>query len=131
MKISRRNALAKIGTLAGTPALLGISGSVWQGDSPEKTKTDAKLKGRVQHSVCRWPYGSVSLEKLCEASVEMGIQSVEIVGPDEWPVLNEYVLTCVMPCYCDIRIDNGFSNSELHEQLIQRVKDSILKVPDV
>src|SRR5690625_6163198 len=81
MKISRRNALAKIGTLAGTPALLGISGSVWQGDSPEKTKTDAKLKGRVQHSVCRWPYGSVSLEKLCEASVEMGIQSVEIVGP--------------------------------------------------
>src|SRR5690625_6967264 len=73
MKISRRNALAKIGTLAGTPALLGISGSVWQGDSPEKTKTDAKLKGRVQHSVCRWPYGSVSLEKLCEASVEMGI----------------------------------------------------------
>ncbi len=130
MKISRRNALAKIGTLAGTPALLGISGSVWQGDSPEKTKTDAKLKGRVQHSVCRWPYGSVSLEKLCEASVEMGIQSVEIVGPDEWPVLKEYGLTCAMPRYGDIGIENGFSNPELHERLIQSFKESIPKVAE-
>src|SRR5690625_7195630 len=60
----------------------------------------------------------------------MGIQSVEIVGPDEWPVLKEYGLTCAMPRYGDIGIENGFSNTELHERLIQSFKESIPKVAE-
>jgi hydroxypyruvate isomerase len=55
---------------------------------------DAKptLKGRIRHSVCRWCYGSVALEQLCEASKAMGLQSVELLEIKAFPVLQRHGL---------------------------------------
>src|SRR3712207_1098724 len=56
-----------------------------------------KLKGNVNHSVCKWCYPKIALEDLCKAVKEMGISSIELQGPEEWPTIKKYGLTCAMP----------------------------------
>jgi hydroxypyruvate isomerase len=62
---SRRDAIKKVATmaLAGT-ALSSLTTRV----SAHEQAMDAKLKGRVNHSVCRWCYNGIPLDELCKAS---------------------------------------------------------------
>src|SRR5215470_9414246 len=60
------------------------------------------LKGNVNHSVCKWCYPKVPLEDLCKAGKQMGLQSIELLGPEDWPVLQKYGLTCAMTTFPSI-----------------------------
>jgi hydroxypyruvate isomerase len=51
---------------------------------------------RIHHSVCRWPYPGIPLDKLCAAAREIGISSVELVMPEDFPVLQKHGLSCAM-----------------------------------
>ncbi|MEX0647680.1 MAG: TIM barrel protein [Balneolaceae bacterium] len=115
MNISRRSALGKMGAFAGSTAFLGLFKGIKKSDEMLKEKN---LQGRINHSVCRWPYNSVSLEDLCQAANEIGITSIELVGPDEWHILKEYGLDCAMPWGAGMGIENGFNNPELHDELV-------------
>lgn len=79
---------------------------------------DVKLKGNVNHSVCKWCYPKISLEDLCKAAKEMGISSIELQGPDEWPVIQKHGLTCAMPWGAGKGIENGWNNPALHDELL-------------
>lgn len=122
MKISRRNALARIGALAGTTAALGMSSPF---KTPVKGVKKSDLNGRVRHSVCRWPYNDIPLDELCQASVEIGLESVEIVGPDGWPTLKEYGLDCAMPRAGDLGTGRGFCDLQYHDELVENFTESI------
>ena len=54
----------------------------------------ADLNGKINHSACRWCYAKIPLEELCEAAVKIGLKSIELQGPEEWPILKKYGLTC-------------------------------------
>ncbi len=75
-------------------------------------------KGRVNHSVCRWCYDKIPLDDLCKAAKEMGISSVELQGPAEWPTIKKYGLTCAMANGAGMGIERGFNRVENHEKLI-------------
>ena len=51
---------------------------------------------RIRHSVCRWCYPQISLEELCVAAGSLGICSVELVPPDDFPVIQKHGLVCAM-----------------------------------
>ena len=89
---SRRNVLKKLaGSAAVTMAGLSLSHRV----SAAESILEAGLKGKINHSVCRWCYESIPLEDLCKAAKNIGLASVELVGPDEWPILKKHGLTMV------------------------------------
>lgn len=50
----------------------------------------------IRHSLCRWCYSSIPLETLAEHAVQLGYESIEIIGPEDWPVLKRHGLTCAM-----------------------------------
>lgn len=56
----------------------------------------AKIGGNVNHSVCKWCYSGVSLEDLCEAGKAFGLQSVELLQPEEIPTVQKFEMTCAM-----------------------------------
>lgn len=88
------------------------------------------LKGNIKHSVSRWCYGSIPLEELCEACKSMGIQSVELTGPDEWPILNKYGLTSAMGhgnYPKGTGLPNFFNNPKNHDALVAFYEDVIPK----
>jgi hydroxypyruvate isomerase len=111
MKISRKKAIkrmAGIGMLGmfGFPKAIGNNLDRYQG-----------LNNRINHSVCRWCYGQKSLKELAEAASEIGIQSVELLNIDEWPVVQKYGLTCAMANGSPLMIPKGFNNPVYHDQL--------------
>jgi hydroxypyruvate isomerase len=82
-------------------------------------------KGKVNHSVCRWCYEKIPLESLCQAAKEMGIVSVELQGPKEWPTMQKYGLTCAMANGAGMGITKGWNRRENHERLLKEYEEVI------
>src|SRR5690606_17547802 len=90
---SRRSALKAVA--AGTAAVM--STDLFKQVAAAEKATPQSWKGRINHSVCRWCYPSIPLESLCEAATEIGITGIDLVGPEEWPVLKQYGLHAALP----------------------------------
>jgi len=111
---SRRKALK---TLTGSALALSLTDSL----ASSMTQADAvapQLKGRINHSVCRWCYSKIPLDELCKAAKEMGIKSIDLTNPDEWPVLRKYGLTSALPQGAGKGIPDGFNNPKFHDELV-------------
>jgi hydroxypyruvate isomerase len=92
--------------------------------------TPTPLKGRINHSVCRWCYGRIPLEDLCRAAKSIGLKSIELLGPREWPTLKKYGLTCAMANGAGMGIARGFNRVELHDQLVASFEKLIPQAAD-
>lgn len=122
MKISRKDALK---TIAGISVLGPVGFPVIN-----SLKKEIRRSRTFKHSVCRWPYGNKTLEELCEAANEIGIDSIELLGPDDWPVVQKYGLSSAMVIGGAIHIPEGFNNPKYHEKLHHTYEDLIPKTAD-
>jgi hydroxypyruvate isomerase len=119
---SRRYALKK---MAAAAAVAMVGQSIGNRLNAAETILDKDLKGQVNHSVCRWCYNSVPLEDLCKASKEIGLTSIELVGPQEWPVLKKYGLTSALPNGAGMGIERGFNDPQYHDALVKSYSEVI------
>lgn len=122
---SRRMALKKI---AGTTAAAVAGASIAHRLSAAEATLDEKLKGSINHSVCRWCYSNIPLEDLCKAAKNIGIASIELTGPDEWATLRKYDLTSALPNGAGKGITQGFNDLKLHDELVESYSNIIPKV---
>ncbi len=60
------------------------------GDGEERAAVPFK------YSVTRWPFPKLSVDELARAAAGMGLQSVELLEPDEWATAKAHGLTCAM-----------------------------------
>src|SRR5689334_24011906 len=58
-----------------------------------------KLKGRINHSACRWCYGGMPLDDLCANAAAIGLKSVELLNPDEFATAQKHGLTCAVASF--------------------------------
>src|SRR5467141_1815734 len=107
--ISRRAALRRV---AGSTAVLTAAASLSQRLAAAEAATGPKLKGRINHSVCKWCYPKVSLEDLCTAGKEMGLHSVELLLVKDFPTLKKHDLICAMVSGVPGGIENGLNRLE-------------------
>ncbi len=93
--------------------------------------TASGLKGHVHHSVCKWCYSKVPLEDLCQQAKDIGLTSIELLGPNDWPTLKKYNLTCAMSSNPTIDglggITKAFNRVEHHDKLVEAYTDLIPK----
>jgi len=93
--------------------------------------TATGMKGRVNHSVCKWCYAKVPLEDLCKQSKDLGLNSIELLGPADWPMLKQYNLTCAMTTNPVVDglggIAKAFNRVEHHDKLVAAYEDWIPK----
>jgi len=115
---SRRAALK---TLGGSALLAGVAPL-----SSAGAAAPLQLKGNIKHSVCKWCYPNVSMEELAKAAKEMGIESIEIIGPEDWPIALKYDLTVAMASGGG-SIAEGFNDPANHATLIETYTDLIPK----
>ncbi|MFO0822948.1 MAG: TIM barrel protein [Gemmataceae bacterium] len=85
-----------------------------------------KLKGRAKQSIVFWCFNARgekwTAEKTCEVAKQLGVPSVEIIGPEHWPTLKKHGLTCAiapngMPGAPFMR---GFNNPAFHAENLER-----------
>ncbi|MDZ7694103.1 MAG: TIM barrel protein [Balneolaceae bacterium] len=126
MDISRRNALKRIGAIVGSSTLAGLASGIWRSEEALSGVVD----GQVKHSVCKWCYDEIPLDEFAAAVKKMGLQSVELVGPEGWPTLKIYGLTCAMPWGAGKGIPDGFNNPDLHDELLASYEEVIPQVAD-
>ena len=77
---------------------------------------------RFRHSVTRWPFGTLTVDALCAAARRLGLDSVELLEPEEWPVARAHGLTCAMG-YAPAgdprtRLSVGWNRESHHEWLL-------------
>lgn len=88
--------------------------------------------GRIRQSVAQWCFElfgeNWSLEQTCQVTKALGCQSVELVGPAQFPTLERHGLTCAM-----VQIDmdpdppflKGFNNRDHWPRLMKATRDAI------
>jgi hydroxypyruvate isomerase len=79
--------------------------------------------GRINHSVSRWCYDSLSLDELCSVAVKMGLKSVELLKPAELATVKKHGLVCAM--LFSHSLQDGLSHKENHAECLAKIRESI------
>jgi len=94
-----------------------------------RTGRAAELKGRINQSVCLWCYHGfmkrtdMDLDHFAAASAKLGLKSIELTTPDQWPTLRKHGLICaITPSH---GIANGINHVENHEECLAKIRKSI------
>jgi len=95
------------------------------------------MKGHIHHSVCKWCYPKTSLEDLCSAGKDMGLTSIDLLQPADYPTLQKFGLVCAMTSNPSIKgpdgkdlgpIPRAFNRKEHHDLLVQAYEPQIAAV---
>jgi hydroxypyruvate isomerase len=125
-KTTRREALKQIAT--GTIAVSGVSAlSAYAIPSP--TPTD-RMKGNINHSVCRWTFNVLTVEELCLTVKKIGFSAIDLVGPKDWPTLKSHDVFSSMCNGAEINLTEGWNDKQYHSTLIKNYTDNIDLVAD-
>ena len=79
--------------------------------------------GRIKQSVVHWCFNPMKVEELAAGSAQMGLKSVELVGPEHWPALKKLGLTCAIAGSHGFA--KGFAHTEEHDECIAALRKSI------
>ncbi|QEC67728.1 TIM barrel protein [Panacibacter ginsenosidivorans] len=106
-----KNIMAGSAAIAAAPLLSSFS---------IENKKENTLKGNINHSVCQWTYGFLSVEELCKVANDIGIPAIDLMGPKDWPTLKKYNLYSSM-CYvaAGSSLTSGWNDKANHEKLIK------------
>lgn len=120
-KSSRRDALRNI-LIGGTAMVAAPSLSL---ATCAAKKEGVKLKGNVNHSVCRWTYNTFSVDELCKAVKQIGFAAIDLVGPKDWPILKSHGVYSSMCNGAEISLTEGWNDKQHHAKLIQNYTEHI------
>lgn len=129
--MSRRTAIRKI---AGGTAVVAAASSLLPRRAGAQETAPARLKGRIHHSVCRWCYGKLSLDNLCEAGKEIGLVAIDLLNPSEFETVKKHGLVCSMVFNPTIDglggIPKAWNRLEHHDKLVQAYEQRIKETAD-
>lgn len=123
-------------TLASQSAALAVVAASLQQRLHAQDVATEKAGGRVNHSVCKWCYGSLSIEQLCVAGKDFGLKSVELLSPDDIAIVQKHDMTCAMVSNPSAKneagrnvggITDAWNRIENHKPLLEAYADYIEK----
>jgi hydroxypyruvate isomerase len=120
--------------LAGAAALATIARPARAAEEKSADKTPASgtpapALAPIRHSVCKWCYGKIPLEDFAKAAKEIGLESVELLDPKDWPTVQKAGLTCAL-ANGTTTIPSGFNRTENHAKYVASMIERINAVAD-
>ncbi|MEM9282881.1 MAG: TIM barrel protein [Verrucomicrobiota bacterium] len=97
----------------------------------EEAAEKAGVGGKIKHSACKWCYKKISLEDLCVAGKEFGLQSIELLLPGDFETIKKHGMDCAMVSFPSGEyeiggekkkiggIPNAFNRVEHHDALVE------------
>ena len=125
--------ITRRGVLSATAAGLGALGALTMNAerlaaaAQSITAGTPQRRGRIRQSVSRWPYRSIPLPEFCRAAKAMGILAIDLLQPEEWPVVKDCGLICSMgyPTKRNDFIPTGFNDRTKHAMLLRELEETI------
>jgi len=83
--------------------------------------------GRLRQSVSRWPYAQIPLAEFSRRAREIGLVAIDLLQPDEWPVVQDAGLIPSMgyPSRRRDFIATGFNDPANHAMLLGELEATI------
>jgi hydroxypyruvate isomerase len=115
MDITRRDMLK---AMAGSAALAALPlGRSEEAKTTPAAQAPADSPGSLRHSACRWCYQKMPLEDLALAGKRIGVESIELLDPADWSVVQKHGLTCAMANGVT-QITKGLNRVEHHAAMV-------------
>jgi hydroxypyruvate isomerase len=121
--MKRRSFLAKA-------PLAVAAGATFSNSLAQEVRLKQPKEYKLKHSVARWCLSQYSLEEILPRLKELGINSIDLIGPNEFEVLKKHDFHCSMCEGAEISLTEGWNRLDLHKELIKRYKETIPKVAD-
>jgi hydroxypyruvate isomerase len=86
--MNRRKSLTTLSGGAATAAIFSALGAQVKAAEEDAAKAGANFK----HSVCHWCFGNIPLDQFCVEVKKMGIESIEILFPNQWETVAKHGL---------------------------------------
>lgn len=105
----------------------------------EEAAAKAGVAGKIKHSACKWCYRDISLDDLCTAGKEFGLESVELLDPADFATAKKHGMHCAMVSFPTGEMEVGgkkrkvgtiphaFNRVEHHDLLVE-IYEPLLKV---
>jgi len=77
----------------------------------------------LKQSVCRWCFNSTPLDELAQAAKGMGLIGLDLMRPDEFPVLQKHGLICTMTRTHSLT--KGLNDPANHRSCLQIINNAI------
>ena len=126
----RRFLKGSAGTAAAGAAAVGATAGAQAAD-PEALPKKAAVHGRIQQSIVFWCFNTVGgkwdVPRQCQIAVALGLKSLELVEPSDFPTLKKYGLVSAispngMPGAPFVK---GLNNLKYHDEVIARTQKTI------
>ena len=127
---SRRQLIKHLAAGAAGVGLLSQSSIANAAELKSTVTANTALKGNIHHSMARWTYGDLSVEELCQVVKSIGFNAIDLIGPDEWPILKKYGVHSSMCNGAELNLTDGWGDSQFHDALIERYHRHIDLVAD-
>lgn len=101
-------------------AALGAAAATRVGAAEDTVMT---RKGNIRHSVSRWCYKKIPMDEFCAFCRRIGIESVELLGPSEFPALKRHGLICAM--VNSHSLTKGLNHVEHHAECLAKIRAAI------
>ena len=128
--MSRRSAIRKV---AAGVAAAAVATKFSRAVAAEEV-APAKLKGRINHSACRWCYSKIQLDDLCKAGKDMGLVALDLIDPKDFSTLKKHGLTVSLVNNPSVDglggITKAFNRVEHHDKLVQAYEQRIKEAAD-
>ena len=89
--------------------------------TPSKDEKVA-TKGNINHSVCLWCYKGMKAADMAPVAKKLGLVAIDLLKPEDFPVLKEHGLVCSMTSGVAGGIENGFNRRENHDKIVASLK---------
>ncbi len=95
--------------------------------APRRSEVGVRSAGRLKQSVSRWPYAKIPLPEFCRRAKEIGLVAIDLLQPDEWPVVRDAGLVPSMgyPSRRRDFIATGFNDPANHALLLGELEATI------
>jgi len=116
-RVSRRAILSGV---TGAAAMSVVPSRAAPADEPARP---AVTKGRIRQSVVHWCFRGMSVETLAREAAAMGLVSVELVPPSDWPTLKKHGLVCAISGSHGFA--KGFADPSHHPECLEKLTQAI------
>ncbi len=96
----------------------------------EEAAATAGVAGKISHSACKWCYKDISLDDLCTAGKEFGLEAIDLLDPADFPTMKKHGMHCPMVSFASAEVEiggekkkvgsipHGFNRVEHHDTLV-------------
>lgn len=79
----------------------------------EEAAAKAGVAGKIKHSACKWCYKDISLDDLCTAGKQFGLEAIDLLGPEDFATVKKHGMHCPMVTAPSAEVEIGGTKKKI------------------